>query len=58
MDKLRCEHCNARIDAPLNNEDGTLQRCPNCYQRIFPMGGTGYKSKSVMRRFKIMKGEK
>jgi|SaaInlV_100m_DNA_2_1039680.scaffolds.fasta_scaffold132829_1 hypothetical protein len=50
-DTLYCEKCKTRSAGPLNNEDGSLQRCPNCYVRIYCHGSIGYESREEMRRY-------
>lgn len=56
-DTLLCSSCNVRVAGPLNNEDGSIQRCPHCYVRIYCHGGIGYPSRSELNRAKIQKHE-
>lgn len=54
---LLCSSCNVRVAGPLNNEDGSIQRCPHCYVRIYCHGTIGYASRSEMNRVKLQKYE-
>ena len=56
-DRLLCIACNTSTGGPLNNQDGSVQRCPNCYIRVFCHGGVAYPTRREMNEMRLKEYE-